>query len=175
MRDYRFTRCSQVPSKFTHDPGCDLSVRARQVWKIRPDPIRSNSIFLRFQFHRYKISRSNRPLISVDKGALIFTAPFYSRTGGSTSPYLSVLAGNVRKKSFRFWRCNRFYLLFSFHPPRWCTATPDPRQLFTFYLSMYPYIYIYMHTGLETGKFNDLPIQRETIFNNAYVWFAYVT
>lgn len=118
---------------------------ARQVWKIRPDPIRSNSIFLRFQFHRYKISRSNRPLISVDKGALIFTAPFYSRTGGSTSPYLSVLAGNVRKKSFRFWRCNRFYLLFSFHPPRWCTATPDPRQLFTFYLSMYPYIYIYAY------------------------------
>lgn len=116
---------------------------------------------IRYSFDSTYIKSRDRPLISVDKGALIFTAPFYSRTGGSTSPYLSVLAGNVRKKSFRFWRYNRFYLLFSFHPPRWCTATPDPRQLFTFYLSMYPYIY--MHTGLETGKFNDLPMKRYLI------------
>lgn len=122
---------------------------------------------IRYSFDSTYIKSRDRPLISVDKGALIFTAPFYSRTGGSTSPYLSVLAGNVRKKSFRFWRYNRFYLLFSFHPPRWCTATPDPRQLFTFYLSMYPYIYIYAY------RIRDGEIQwpsNETIFNKTRMY-----
>lgn len=100
--------------------------------------------FFDFKDNGLKIWRPNCLLISVDKRRWFSPIPasFYSRTGASTSPYLSVLAGNVRKKSFRFWRYNRFYLLFSFHPPRWCTATPDPRQLFTFYLSMYPRIYI---------------------------------
>lgn len=45
---------------------------------------------------------------------------FYFYTSGrTTSSYLSVLGDSVRKKSFRFWRYNRFWLLFSF---RWGCA-----------------------------------------------------
>lgn len=62
---------------------------------------------------------------------LDFHSFFYFYTSGRTSSYLSVLGDSVRKKSFRFWRYNRFWLLFSF---RW-DARGAFCELFRFYFS----------------------------------------